>query len=99
MKHFLITTEAEYDQFIADKKELEEYRRWKEGLPEQIRFYFSMVKDRIETYSKKESWPAGVKATVMTSCIQENGHGYCDMCPIGYLFSKCPLGYYKEYSK
>jgi len=41
MKHFLITTEAEYDQFIADKNELKEYRRWKEDLPEQIRFYFS----------------------------------------------------------
>jgi len=92
MKHFLITTEAEYDQFIADRKELEEYRRLKNNLPDRIRRYFNRVKGYVEENR--------TPMVVFKECAQEGqNRTYCDMCPAGAFFDKCPLGHSEEYSK
>jgi hypothetical protein len=70
----------------------------KEKLPERIRYYFGRVKYEVESNKIDLSWP--LSNLVLPECRQEeSGESYCDMCPVRWLFTDCPLGHYKEYSK
>jgi hypothetical protein len=85
-------TEDEYAQYLKEMEELQEYRRLKENLPARIRRYFDNVKWHVENDR--------THFVLFTGCAKENGGGtYCDGCPVGSLFGKCPLGYNKEHSK
>jgi len=85
-------SEGEYAQYLKDMEELQEYRQLKENLPERIRRYFNDVKWYVENDR--------AHFALFTGCAKESKNKtYCDGCPVGQLFGRCPLGYKKEYSK
>jgi len=90
-------TEEEYAQYLEDKKEAEEYRHWKEKLPERVQRYFDGVKFKIKTF-----YGSNLHPLVFTECRQTKeykGYRYCDMCPVIMIAGRCPLGHRVEFSK
>ena len=91
-------TDNEYQQYLKNMEELAEFRDEAARIPERIRSYFYSIKNHIEKYKIDTSFPVGF--VIHNSCsLEKSAYGYCDMCPAGAFFYKCPLGKSQSYSQ
>jgi hypothetical protein len=90
-------TDREYENYLKYLGELDELREWKDNVISGAKRYMESAKESLLITNKLSN-----NITAELACWHDKSavyKGYCDWCPLGWIFPKCPLGREKNYSK
>jgi hypothetical protein len=90
-------TDEEYQEYLKRMEELDGLREWKARIISGATQYMEGAKGR---FAITDKWFNNT--TVDLVCWHEEagiGKGYCDWCPLGWIFHECPFGRERNYSK
>jgi hypothetical protein len=90
-----ILDDQEYRAYKQGMKELDELLEWKSDVISSAIRYMERAKTDLTITDKNSN------RTQDLVCWYEEfeSGGFCDMCPLGWIFPECPFGRKKRFSK
>jgi hypothetical protein len=90
-----IFSDEEYQEYLNLKNTVKEQEHWINDVKENAKQYMKHAKGKIAITDKI------FNHTEDLICWHEEDEieGYCNMCPIGWIFPECPFGRTMSYSK
>jgi hypothetical protein len=94
-----VLTDEEFQEYKNVLSEFDKIKRWKSEIEKNAVYY---IEDRVifHKISIKSDRHSG--QMYQLECFQKDpkNHGYCDMCPLAWIFhGECPTGREKHFSK
>jgi hypothetical protein len=90
-----VLTDEEFQEYQNKLSELENLKRWRGNVEKDAVKYIDERAIRDGLFVKRN----GYEFKVSCNRIDLKNSGYCDVCPLAWIFPECPTGRTRDFSK